>query len=135
MGGSSVKSQYDKKKTARILAIYDQIIRGEIVNKQKWAEEQKVTDKTIQRHLQEILQPRAQRVDPRRPGLYVRRLRRQPLHQVITGFGRHRRQVVERGPRPFRVDVVGGQRRNAAPVVAPIAAPPSFCQPPSGRPE
>lgn len=49
-----MKSQHDKKKTARIHAIYDQIIRGEIVNKQKWAEEQKVTDKTIQRHLQEI---------------------------------------------------------------------------------
>ena len=54
MWNSRLKSQHDKKKTARILAIYDQIIRGEIVNKQKWAEEQKVTDKTIQRHLQEI---------------------------------------------------------------------------------
>jgi predicted DNA-binding transcriptional regulator YafY len=49
-----MKSQYDEKKTARVLAIYDQIIRGEIVNKQKWAEKQGVSDKTIQRDLKEI---------------------------------------------------------------------------------
>ena len=47
-------SQHDEKKTARILAIYDQIIRGEIVNKQKWAENLGVSDKTIQRDLKEI---------------------------------------------------------------------------------
>ena len=47
-------SQHDEKKTARILAIYDQIIRGETVNKQKWAEKQGVSDKTIQRDLKEI---------------------------------------------------------------------------------
>lgn len=47
-------SQQDEKKTARILAIYDQIIRGETVNKQKWAEKQGVSDKTIQRDLKEI---------------------------------------------------------------------------------
>lgn len=49
-----MKSQYDEKKTARVLAIYDQIIRGETVNKQKWAEKQGVSDKTIQRDLKEI---------------------------------------------------------------------------------
>lgn len=49
-----MKSQYDEKKTARILTIYDQIIRGETVNKQKWAEKLAVSDKTIQRHLKEI---------------------------------------------------------------------------------
>ncbi|AWW27725.1 MULTISPECIES: helix-turn-helix transcriptional regulator [unclassified Acetobacterium] len=47
-------SQHDEKKTARILAIYDQIIRGETVNKQKWAENLGVSDKTIQRDLKEI---------------------------------------------------------------------------------
>ena len=49
-----MSSQHDEKKTARILAIYDQIIRGETVNKQKWAEKQGVSDKTIQRDLKEI---------------------------------------------------------------------------------
>lgn len=49
-----MESQHDEKKTARVLAIYDQIIRGETVNKQKWAEKQGVSDKTIQRDLKEI---------------------------------------------------------------------------------
>lgn len=47
-------SQHEEKKTARVLAIYDQIIRGETVNKQKWAENLGVSDKTIQRDLKEI---------------------------------------------------------------------------------
>ena len=57
------------------------------------------------------------RVDPRRTGLHVLRLRRQPLHQVVAGLGGDRGQLVERRPRPLRVDVIRGQRRHPAPVV------------------
>ncbi|MGE4509437.1 MAG: helix-turn-helix transcriptional regulator [Eubacteriaceae bacterium] len=49
-----MESYHDEKKTARLLAIYDQIIQGEIVNKQKWADQYEVSDKTIQRDLKEI---------------------------------------------------------------------------------
>ena len=57
------------------------------------------------------------RVDPRRAGLHVLRLRGQPLHQVVAGLGGDGGQLVQRRPRPFGVDVVRRQRRNAAPVV------------------
>ena len=49
-------------------------------------------------------------VDPRRAGLHVLRLRGQPLHQVVTRLGGDRGQLVQRGPRPFGVDVVRRQR-------------------------
>ena len=54
--------------------------------------------------------PAHPRVDPRRAGLHVLRLRGQPLHQVVAGLGGDGGQLVQRGPRPLRVDVVRGQR-------------------------
>ncbi len=50
------------------------------------------------------------RVDPRRARLYVFGLRGQPLHHVVAGFGGDRRQLVQSGPGPFGVDMVGRQR-------------------------
>src|SRR5205809_586027 len=55
--------------------------------------------------------------EPRVTGLHVVGLRGKALHQFITRGGGHLGQVVQRRPRPFRVDVVGCQRRDAAPVV------------------
>ncbi len=57
------------------------------------------------------------RVDPGRAGLDVARLGGQSLNQVEPGLGGHRGELLERRPRPFGVDVVGGQRRDTAPVV------------------
>ena len=56
-------------------------------------------------------------IDPRGAGLHVRRLGGQPLHQVVTRLGGDRRQLVQCRPWAFGVDVVGGERRYAAPVV------------------
>ena len=61
------------------------------------------------------------RVDPRGAAQHVRRLRGQPLHQVIAGLGGHVGQLVQRGPGSLRVDVIGRQRRHPAPVVDPGA--------------
>ena len=61
--------------------------------------------------------PAHPRVDPRRTRLHVRRLRGQPLHQVVAGLGGDGGQLVQRRPRPLRVDVIRGQRRHPAPVV------------------
>ena len=57
------------------------------------------------------------RVEPRLAGPDVLRVHGQPRPQLEPGGRRQRRQPLQRGPRPLRVDVVGGQRRDAAPVV------------------
>ena len=57
------------------------------------------------------------RVDPRGTGLHVLRLRRQPLDQVVAGLGGDGGQLIQRRPRPLRVDVIRGQWRHAAPIV------------------
>lgn len=61
--------------------------------------------------------PAYPRVDPRGTGLYILRLRRQALHQVVSGLCRHRGQIVQRRPGPLGIHVVWGEWRDAAPVV------------------
>ena len=61
------------------------------------------------------------RVDPRRAAQHVRRLRGQPLHQVVAGLGGDVGQLVQRRPGSLGVDVIGRQRRHPAPVVDPGA--------------
>lgn len=53
----------------------------------------------------------------RRPRLHVLGLRGQPLHQFVARSRSHGGQVVQCGPRPLGVDVVGRQRRHTTPVV------------------
>ena len=42
------------KKVYRTLALYDELIRGHVVNKSEWAEEHGVNERSVRRYLQEI---------------------------------------------------------------------------------
>ena len=59
------------------------------------------------------------RIQPRRLGQHVPGLGGQPLHQQVVVAGQQVGQRRQVRPRPLRVDVIGGQRRDAAEVVHP----------------
>ena len=57
------------------------------------------------------------RIDPGRTGGHVLRLGGEPLHQVETGLCGDLGEILQRGPRTLRVDVIRCQRGNATPIV------------------